>query len=409
MLFERRLTAGLFAMGAAALVLNACGSSSGGGTAANTAQGAGGTSAAAGMSAAGGTTGAGATSSTGGAAGTGAGTGGAAGGGPPPTMCDAMSCPGNPPVMTMGAPPGDGADSNIQAINKLFLGDTDRMGVASAKAWQNFGFPISGYIYKDAKAGAATHCKPELGAKPADVIINGTNGTDNSFGKNIVPIVLGLASDAATKIQDAIAAGNFSVLVKVDKLGAGTDYNGLSALLFASQGTLDPMGGMTIPPPATDWSSYVWHPFDSQKMGVSFPMSYVAKNTWVSGSKGDVSLTLSFSGYDLALVIHQGQIAMQYSADHKTSTNGQIGGVLGTTQLTDAVKAIAGKVSPSLCMGSALDGVLAQIRQASDIGIDGKQDPSKVCDGISIGLGFETTVSKLGDAAPPTMPKNACP
>jgi hypothetical protein len=387
MLFERRTMAGLFATGATALVLAACGSSSSGSTDSASTGG-------------GGTTGAGGTSATGG----GGGTTAAGGTGTPPGDCTPTTCQKPPPDPMKGA--GDGADSNIQAINKLFLGDTDRMGNAKSDAWQNYGFAISGKIYKDAKGGAATHCKPQDGAKPADVIVNGTNGVDNSFGKNIWPIVLGLASDAGPKVQDSITQGGFSVVMKVDKLGAGTDYSGLNATLYASQGTLDAMGA-TVPPGA-DWSKYVWHPFDSQKMGVPFASSYVAGNTWVSGSQGDITLTLSFSGYDLSLAIHKATAAYTLAADHKTSTNGNIGGVLGTEPLVSAVKSIAGKVSSSLCMGTALDGVLQQIRQASDIGADGTQDPSKVCDGISIGLGFETTQSTLGPAAAPTTPKDAC-
>jgi hypothetical protein len=72
------------------------------------------------------------------------------------------------------------------------------------------------------------------------------------------------------------------------------------------------------------------------------------------------------------------------------------------------VKAIAGKVSSSLCTGTALDGVLQQIRQGSDIMHDGTQDPTKVCDAVSIGLGFETRASKLGAPAPPVTSKDPC-
>ena len=384
MLFERRTMSGLFAMGATALVLAACGSSSSGTQDTTTAGAGGGTG-------------------TGGAAAGGTSAAGAGGTGTPPGMCTPTTCQVAPADPMKGA--GDGTAPNIQAINKLFLGDTDRMGVAKSDAWQNYGFAISGKIFKDAKGGAATHCKPQDGAKPADVIVNGTNGVDNSFGKNIWPIVLGLASDAGQKVQDSITGGSFSVLVRIDTLGAGTDYSGLNATLFAAQGTLDAMGGTVAP---TDWSTYKWHPFSTLPGGVPFASSYVANNTWVSGSQGDITLTLSFSGYDLSLAIHKATAAHTLSADHKTATNGNIGGVLGTDQLVSAVKSIAGKVSSSLCMGTALDGVLQQIRQASDIGLDGTQDPSKVCDGISIGLGYETTASDLGDTAPASMPKDAC-
>ena len=51
----------------------------------------------------------------------------------------------------------------------------------------------------------------------------------------------------------------------------------------------------------------------------------------------------------------------------------------------------------------------AQIAQASDILTDGTQDPTKPCDGISIGLGFDGALVQLGTpVAPPPPPTNPC-
>ena len=51
-----------------------------------------------------------------------------------------------------------------------------------------------------------------------------------------------------------------------------------------------------------------------------------------------------------------------------------------------------------------------QIRQASDIMADGTQDPNSVCNGISVGLGFNMLFAGLGDIAPPAPdPPLPCP
>ena len=340
---------------------------------------------------------------TGGGKGGVGGSGGVIGGGA--VDCTPEVCK-QPPAMGTGGPP-DGAAPNVQAINKLYLGDTTRAGVMTPTAWQDYGFAISGIIYSNAKLGAAAHCKPYGGAAAADVVVNGTNGVDNSFGRNVVPILLGLASDFPQKLQDAIDAGGSTVLMKTDKLGLGTDYNGLTTTVYSSKGTGDGMG-CTLAPPPTDWSSYTWHPFDSEKAGVAFPSSYLVKNQWVSGPGGDIRVILSLAGYELVLAIHQAQMAHTFSADHTTATLGDIGGVLGVDQLAAAIEHILGKFSPNLCHGTAQDFVLKQIRQAADIRQDGVRDPSQTCDSVSIGLGYETTASQLGDPAPPAKAKDPC-
>jgi hypothetical protein len=61
------------------------------------------------------------------------------------------------------------------------------------------------------------------------------------------------------------------------------------------------------------------------------------------------------------------------------------------------------------CDNSLLGTLLLQVRQASDIMSDGTQDPSKTCDGITMGLGFEMTEAQLGDVGPATPPGKTCP
>jgi hypothetical protein len=49
------------------------------------------------------------------------------------------------------------------------------------------------------------------------------------------------------------------------------------------------------------------------------------------------------------------------------------------------------------------------VRRASDILSDGTQDPTKECDGISIGVQFEMKEVQLGPVGPPADMGNACP
>jgi hypothetical protein len=100
---------------------------------------------------------------------------------------------------------------------------------------------------------------------------------------------------------------------------------------------------------------------------------------------------------------------MKLDPTHTKVTGGIIAGVLTTSDFEAQLTQVAGMFDPSLCTGPTIDSILAQIAQASDILHDGTQDPSKTCDGISIGLGFDAAADQLGPSvAPPPPPPDPC-
>ena len=69
----------------------------------------------------------------------------------------------------------------------------------------------------------------------------------------------------------------------------------------------------------------------------------------------------------------------------------------------------AARTSSSFCSGSTIEALLAQIRQAADILVDGSQDPAKACNGISIGIGFDAVPATIGETLKdPTPLPNPC-
>jgi hypothetical protein len=312
-----------------------------------------------------------------------------------------------PPAMNPKAPMPDGTTPVTFAIKSLYLGETDPDGGADkTNGWKQYGFDLDG---QNDTATTANHCKPSSGA-PTTNFINGNNGIDNSFGANILNIIMGILPAPSSKINDSINQGKFTIMLQMENLGAGTSYQGLTTQLF---------GGEGLPtPPKWDGSDNWPVTPELLKDGmtiaggslVQFPMSYVTNNTWVSGSKGNVTLALSVGGLTLNLTIANAQIAMQMDAAHKTATNGIIGGVLNTEALTTQLQIVAGTFDPSLCSGPTVEEILTEIKQASDIGSDGTQDPTKTCDGISIGIGFDASiVANPTTVAPMAVPKpNPC-
>lgn len=317
-------------------------------------------------------------------------TAGTGGDGPAPDLS-------HPPDPSANAATPDGTGTTVVAIKKLYLGDTDRDGKANkVNGWKQYGYDLDG---KASTATSTDLCKPRNNTSPKSLYPDGNKGIDNSFGKNILTIITSLASDASTKVNEGIGEGKFTIMLSMEKLGSGKDYKDVLTKLYGGSelGSKPKFDGSdkwpVIPELLTDETN-----IGSAK--VQFPSAYVVNNTWVSGGKGEVALNLSVSGFTLALTISSAILSMDLSADHKTASNGMIAGVLPTEVLTSELRKVAGSFDPSLCKGSTVDSLIAQIEQASDIMQDGSQDPSKECDGISIGLGFDGAVVQLGDIGP---------
>jgi len=304
-----------------------------------------------------------------------------------------------PKTRPSGASKGDASGPKALAATKIFIGTTDRMGAASTTAWEQYGYDLDGQV---TSMDFSHHCKPSSGASPKDVFPDGKDGRDNAFGKKLLPLVLSAAgsTDIQGSLNKAITDGSFTIIVDLPDLGSGDTYDPLSAfLLGGKEGT--PMGGPTtwklIPELLADGMT-------ASSAKVKFPNSYLTGNTWVSGDKGTVNLSLAIAGFSLNLNIASAVITMDLGGDHNTATNGTIAGVLDTEAFILELKKVVGAFDTSLCQGGAVDSILNQIRQASDIMSDGSQDPTKTCNGISIGIGFDAANTVLGGAGTPAMP-----
>lgn len=323
------------------------------------------------------------TASTGGAGGTGA-TSSSGGYAPPP---DAV--------------PPDGTGSAVFAISKLLIGDTDRDGTPNqANGWKQYGADLDG---RASTAASTDLCKPAGGGAPKTAYPDGNGGIDNAFGKNILPILLGLQSDASTSINAFINAGHGTTLFALEKLGQGPSYAPLAARTYIARdrGAAPQWNGLDGWPVAFESLA---DPADVSSATLHVTDSYTDQNRWVSAGWGELPLTLRLGSFALALRIRRAVITMEISPDRQSATGGTISGVISTSAFVAAIQEAAANFDPSLCVGPTIDSVTSQLEQASDILVDGTQDPTKTCDAISIGLGFEARAAQLGSVAEPVPP-----
>jgi len=269
-----------------------------------------------------------------------------------------------------------------------------------APPWETLGYDLDGKV--TTASNVSDHCKPNSNGSAKDTFIDGKEGRDNSFGQNLIPIIKSAAGsmDLEASLDKAISDGTFTIIVHLPDLGNGTNYDPLKAYLVGGKDGM-PMGAPTI------WKMVpeLLTGTTPESSKVSFANSYLNDNTWVSGDKGTVNLSLAIAGFSINLAINAALITMKLDPMHNTATGGVIAGVLKTEDFITELKKVVVAFSKDLCMGQAVESILNQIRQASDINADGSNDPTKTCDGISIGLGFEGKQTMLGGVGDPAMPQ----
>ncbi len=325
------------------------------------------------------------------------------------TMNDSANCGtcghacGAASSCVMGACAVDADGSVVFAFNKFFFGDTDRMGVSSQTAWKQYGADID---HKTTDRNSTDVCTLASGASKS-AQVDGNNGIDNSFGQNILPILLTTAGqDFGKQVNDSINAGRFTDLVKIDRLGTAATYPNLTGAFFggASLGAAPAWNGNDVWPvdTATVKNGDVGMP------NTVFPSSSMSARVWTSGIAGGITLPIVIGGLAFNMHLTQATITMRVDGTNQSAVEGTVSGVVNAEDFIVSMKTVAGRITTSLCQGSAFESIAQQIRQASDIRADGTNVAGFSCDAISVGVGFEAKRVKLGTAVTPPVSPDPC-
>ena len=245
--------------------------------------------------------------------------------------------------------------------------------------------------------------------------LDGDDGIDNSFGANLLPILLTFNSMYSSYANAQIGGGGSTMLVKLDGLGSSASYSLLPGATYRA------MPAMQIP----RWNGTDVRNVDDVSLvggDISKPIAlmangYLNDRVWVGGvASGTAYLDLQVtggngfngSGFLPPIPLQHVQVAMQVVSGNLSATLGILSGVARIEDVVAWVALWAGSISTSLCSGSAFQSLATQMEQTSDIMADGSNAPGKQCDGISFGLGFDAVRVQLGksEAEPPVV--NPC-
>jgi hypothetical protein len=178
-------------------------------------------------------------------------------------------------------------------------------GGFSQVGWRALGCNIDGLASNEHSTNV---CVPVAGANPKAVKTDGNGGADNSFGENLLPIFVGLASDFSTRVNEAFAQGMPTTLLVLRQVGSGPTYFPVEARAYggAQLGHVPTWDGTDAWP--VTYESVADGQLDAPLL--SWSDSYVVDRTWVSGTLTSavlpVVITLySKSPYVLRLAVHR--------------------------------------------------------------------------------------------------------
>ena len=311
----------------------------------------------------------------------------------PPSEPDAGSgLPTNP-----GGPAPSGGSAVTLAISKLYYGDTDRNGVSNPNAWQSYGLNIDGKLTTKTSTDVCT-----LAAGAAKVAqTDGNGGIDNSFGENILPILITVAGSNFSQTENnAIDQGSSTMMFAFGDLGSGADYAPLPAILEQAGPTAT----------TAKWDGTDVRPTVAQQAAVQFTGGYMNSRVWVGSPPGAGTFDMhlwNVAGEPPVPMNHL-QITMLVDPSNASATQGVVSAVLPTAQFVSYLQAMAGSISTSLCSGSAFNSIAQQIEQASDILDDGTNQAGVACNAISLGLGFDASAVQVGGTVTLPAPPNPC-
>jgi hypothetical protein len=298
-----------------------------------------------------------------------------------------------PPTRPPGDPvPGTGSRTLWLGVKHFHFAHSND-SLKKPGAWEDWGWDIDGLCTGATASDQAGSCIRSPLVTP-DQIRDGKNCRDNNFGSQIVPQLNVYNNAFENDTNNGLLAGTPAWVFVLEDLGDGVDDPYVPGKLYLAaqmpdkvRPAWDGTDVRTILPRSVTGG-------DVTKPIVTFAKGYVRNNVWVSGEPQsfETSLPIGDKGELMPLPIVNGVIAFQLNAGHTSVVDGtgQVAGALAVASVENFLKPFL-LTQTTFCPGSSqYNNLMKTISTYGDVvvGAAKLQDPTKSCDGISLGIGI---------------------
>lgn len=260
-------------------------------------------------------------------------------------------------------------------------------------AWEDWGWDIDGLCTGALASDQPGSCQRSSQIS-ADQIRDGKQCRDNNFGSQIVPQLNVYNNAFENDTNNGLLAGTATWVFVLEDLGDGADDPYVPAKLYLAAPLGEKMkpnwdGGdvRTILPRSVKGT-------DLKDAVVSFPKGYVRNHVWVSGEpvNFETALPIGDTGELMPMPVRSGLVAFTLNAAHTSVVDGtgQVAGALPLANVESFLKPFLA-TETTFCPGSSqYNNLLKTVTSYADVVVDAPrlQDPSKACDGITLGIGI---------------------
>lgn len=307
------------------------------------------------------------------------------------------------PDRPAGAATPGGGKTLWWVAKRIYFGTLNHDGAATPEAWREWGYDLDGRCTNTADLGGPSTCKA---VSDPGVLLDGDLCRDNNFGARFLGLlVAGTKSSFEADTVTSLLGGSATWALKLEDVGDGDDDPYVPGAFYVTTST-------DTPPKfdGTDLRDVLSDSVVGGDLGqpvTRFEKGYLRGGTWVSGELGPATLRIPFGGKGSAPLGFSAMVmTTRLSADRTKATGGVLAGVMSVPAFEAFLSPIAAdaKICPGDPLYKSIVGAIARYPDLS-LGAPSLQDPTKTCDGVSMGLGFELapilTPTKIVTPPPP--------
>jgi hypothetical protein len=294
------------------------------------------------------------------------------------------------------------------AVQRFRLGSVSLSGGSNVDAWRDLGFDLDRKCTSAADSETAVGLCRRPPMASTDSMIDGDRCRDNNFGRYIGTSVRTVAPNTEPDLNSRIYDGQRTWVLEIADADLGDDAYAPGRLWDVRDER--PLG-VKMKWDGTDVRTATEESVigrDLEKPRITFPKGYIVDDTWVSGEDEEHTFVLPMTNaYLLPVRLRRTTFVLSLDPDRANGHQGTVAGAFdrdAMVALIDELVRFGGQ-----CPGSPLYmNALTASTNAFDVSLDSPslQDPTKECDGLSIGIGIDVrAVMPLAGVGPPRNPR----